>query len=575
MSRKYLWCFMKSYIPIVAALVLLTSTFVFFRLNKNNNSDSTAIGAIPACGPVNTEAVGMNSDGRYITALPGWGDYAYPVSSKSDSSQYFFNQGLSLYYGYHFKEALASFKESARFDPENAMAYWGQALAMGPYYNAAHTYTQPLEISEVLTLMSQHSQSANESEKKLIEAMKKRYSLDGDPAKRPDLNLAYAQALKKLIETNKEARVLYIDAVMLMHAWDFWERDGSAKEWTPELITMCEEVLRDNPRHPGAHHYYIHLTEASGLPQRALQSGEILKDLMPGVPHMVHMSSHAYERSGLYAQGAEVNNKADSNLVNYNGLAKHLNLNTFSPHYYAVQTYCALSGGMYEDAVRYSERCRNSVSPVASGNYDQYLFMLPVLVNVRMGKWQEIFRDSLKIDPQWNYATLLSAFAKGMASVNTGNLDNAKKYLSSLQSEMKDPVLENRRVPFNSPIQIARIADKILEGVIYYAEKKPEKAIASLEEAVQFESQLIYTEPKDWPLPARQYLGACLLHDGQPEAAEKVFREDLLKNPGNGWSLIGLSQSIKTEEASKFKEQVRESFASAEHIPESSVYMNW
>jgi tetratricopeptide (TPR) repeat protein len=162
-----------------------------------------------------------------------------------------------------------------------------------------------------------------------------------------------------------------------------------------------------------------------------------------------------------------------------------------------------------------------------------------------------------------------------MASVNTGNLDNAKKYLSSLQSEMKDPVLENRRVPFNSPIQIARIADKILEGVIYYAEKKPEKAIASLEEAVQFESQLIYTEPKDWPLPARQYLGACLLHDGQPEAAEKVFREDLLKNPGNGWSLIGLSQSIKTEEASKFKEQVRESFASAEHIPESSVYMNW
>jgi len=565
---------MKLYIPIAAALVLLTGTAVYYRLSQSSVSEGTGMEVFPACGPVNTGSTGLRSDGRYITPLPGWGDYSFPISTDSDSAQYFFDQGLSLYYGYHFKEALASFKEAGRLDPESAMAYWGQALAMGPYYNAAHTYTQPADIGKVLKKMDQNASGASAFEKQLIGAMRQRYSSDADMSMRPGLNIAYAQALKKLTSTNIEAKVLYIDAVMLMHAWDFWNADGSAKEWTPELITLCEEVIKEKPHHPGAHHYYIHLTEASGLPQRALESGKLLKVLMPGVPHMVHMSSHAYERSGLYVQGAEVNNKADSNLVNFSQLAAHLNLNTYSSHYYAVQTYCALSGGMYEDALRYAERCRNSVSPNADANYDQYLFMMPVLVNVRMGKWQDILRDSAQIDPQWKYAVLISDFAKGMASVNTGNIKNAQNYLKSLRSGLNDPILEVRRVPFNSPVQIARIADKILEGVILYADKKPEKALALLEEAVQFENQLIYTEPKDWPLPSRQYLGAYLLHDGQPELAEKVFREDLLKNPGNGWSLIGLSQSIKTEEASKFREEARQSFAAAEHIPESSVYMN-
>ncbi|GGB82439.1 hypothetical protein [Dyadobacter sediminis] len=526
-------------------------------------------------------SVSTDANGKFVTELPGWGKYAYPVSTSKDSAQFYFNQGLNLYYSYHMKEALASFREAARIDPGCSMAFWGQALAMGPYYNAAHTYRMPAEVPPVLQQFTQVSDNATAKEKDLMQVMTLRYSADASDTKRKELNLAYASGMRKLVEKYPEdhdIRMLYVDAVMLIHAWDFWNSNGSAKEWTGELVQLCEGTLRKNPDHPAALHYHIHLTEASHHPEVALPNADKLKNLFPGVAHMVHMSSHEYQRNGIYASGVEVNDLADSNLLLYNSLAAHLSLNKHSAHYFAVQTYCAMSGGMYETGMRDAFRCRNTVSPSHENTYDQYLYMLPSLTLVRLGKWDEILKDSTIPDASWSYALLLHHFSTGMAYVNTGRMEMAKKELADLQINAKDEILKKRRIPFNAPLPIAHIAENILNASILYVEQKSDAAIASLRNAIEIEDNLIYTEPNDWPLPARQYLGAILLKMKKPLEAEKVYREDLIWNPGNGWSQIGLHRSLemqkKNEMLAKLKSGYKKSFSHAEVIPPASVYMN-
>ena len=530
--------------------------------------------------PVNL-AITTDANGKFVGVLPGWGNYEYKISTEKDSAQYYFNQGINMYYSYHMKEALASFKEASRFDPGSAMTYWGQALAMGPYYNAAHSYKMPVEIHAVLQSMNNNAGSAKPEEKSLISVMNNRYSKDDSDSQRKSLNLAYAAGMRELTleyPDNQDLKTLYVDAVMVIHAWDFWNSDGTPKAWTEELIQLCEGVLKKNSDHPAALHYHIHLTEASRHPEVALPNADKLKNLFPGVAHMVHMSSHEYERNGLFEKGVMVNDLADQNLLQYDSLAKNLNLVKHSPHYFAVQTYCALSGGMYETGMRDALRCRNSVSPTPENTYDQYLYMLPSLTLVRLGKWEEILKDSLTLEKKWTYASLLNDFARGMANVQTGKITQARSHYFQLLQKTGDPLLTKRRIPFNSPVEIARIAGNILIGAIEFAEKNYDKSIASFNKAIQMEDALIYTEPNDWPIPARQFLGAYYLKMGKPALAEKVYKDDLIWNPGNGWSYIGLSQTAKAQRKTKnlsvYNSKIKQAFSKAEKIPSGSVYLN-
>ncbi|MEN0052618.1 MAG: hypothetical protein AAGC65_03070 [Mucilaginibacter sp.] len=518
------------------------------------------------------------NNGKYIVKLPGWGQYSYHISTRNDSSQYYFNQGLTMYYSYHLKEALASFKEAARFDPSSPMTYWGQALSMGPYYNAAHLYTVPQTLPRVIKQLNANTRNATDKEKQLIRVMNLRYpSQNGQTS---NDNAAYAEGMKKLISAypnDIDIKMLYIDAVMLMHAWDFWSTEGVAKEWTPELINLCKGVLKVNPDQPAALHYYIHLTEASHSPDVAMPNAEALKRLFPGVGHMVHMSSHVYQRNGLYFQGVDANTKANKNTFTYYSLAKNISLPQYSPHQLVVQTYCAFSGAMYEKGMDAAMKCRNSISPGPEETYSQYLYMMPVLTQVRMGKWDEILKDTVALNPKWSYAQILNHFAKGLAFIYTSKSDSARKQLQLLRDKLNDPVLKIRRIPFNTPLEGATIAENILEGAILLHQNKYDDGIACLKKAIKIEDSMIYSEPADWPIPARQFLGAYLLKNDDIALAEQVYREDLMHNPGNGWSLLGLYQSLKAQnrkaELQHYKSGFLRSFSHADVAPIGSVFM--
>ncbi|CAN5250175.1 hypothetical protein BH11BAC5_BH11BAC5_08600 [soil metagenome] len=534
-----------------------------------------------SCGFPVTDVM-ADDNGKFIPLLPGWGHYSYAITTTNDSAQIYFNQGLNFYYGYHFREALASFKEAARFDNNCAMAYWGQALAMGPYYNNYY-YTMGKGIPAVLKEMNSHISAANEKEKELIKAMQLRYSSDTSNADRPQLDSNYAAAMHALIKqfrSDDDIKALYIDAVMLQHKWDFWNNDGSAKSWTPELVSLCEGILQRQRLHPAALHYYIHLTEASHEPQVALRSAEILKDAMPGVGHMVHMATHMYQRNGLFSKGVSVNE--DANTVNntVDDLAPNLHIGKNNiVHVYAVQSYCAINAGMYSKAAPLYQRAKSRMLALTTGidkdAHSQDVFMLPVLAMVRMGKWEQILASPRPAE-NWKYAMILDDFAKGLAQVHNKNIAAAQQLLDHLQTTMQDSLLAIRSMPFNAPVQLARIAAGILKGEIDYAEGKTPDAINAFKTAVEEEDKLIYREPQEWLLPARQYLGAYLLKMKQPAAADKIYREDLLANPNNGWSLLGLYQSLlaegKKNEAVLYKDSYISAFKDADVMPVASVY---
>lgn len=563
---------------------LLFGSILYFSGNQKDNLLATVEDITPSsavgCAPPD-EDIQMNAAGKFIGVMPGWKRHHYAVSTKSDSAQFYFNQGLTMYYSYHAREAVASFKEAARFDSSNAMLYWGQALAQGPSYNYGYSYKMNKSIPAVIQKMNQYAAQATAKEKDLIAAMNVRYNIaDTADSQRLALNIAYAEALKPLVTkypADIDIKALYTDAVMLIHAWDFWHNDGLPKEWTPELVRYCEEILAREPTHPGGLHYYIHVTEASRKPEVALAAADSLILLYPGIAHMVHMSSHEYERIGYYAKGVDANEKADLSMALYDSLAKGLYPQVHVPHYYAVDAYCALSGAMYKKGLQKSFATRKLAMPTIQITYFQYLFMFPQLTMVRMGKWQDLLSDTTIIRPEWNFAGLLEDFAKGMAWSKTGNQVKAEKHLQQLRNKQKDEKLKEKFVPHtSSPYEVSLVAENILQATILYNQKNYKEAMIAIRQAIRAEDSILYSEPNLWMLPARQYLGAWLMELKQPKEAEKIYHEDLVWNPGNGWSLLGLHQALKaqgkTSELSSLQKKYMYSFSDADVIPTASAY---
>ena len=194
-----------------------------------------------------------------------------------------------------------------------------------------------------------------------------------------------------------------------------------------------------------------------------------------------------------------------------------------------------------------------------------------------MGKWQDILRDTSSINPEWPYAHILNYFAKGMAYAKTGDYKQAGEHLNHLREKQKDTILRVRFAPHrSSPYECSVVAENILIANLAFHQKKYNDAFTAIQKAILAEDSLIYAEPNTWMLPARQYLGVFLLKLKKPKEAEKVYREDLRWNPGNGWSLLGLYQSLnaqqKTRELEKLKALYMNSFSAADVVPSGSAY---
>jgi tetratricopeptide (TPR) repeat protein len=232
---------------------------------------------------------------------------------------------------------------------------------------------------------------------------------------------------------------------------------------------------------------------------------------------------------------------------------------------------------MYKKALQKTTTLQSSVNPTYENTYSQYQYMYPLLAMVRMGKWQEILQDTTLIHTEWTYAGILHDFAKGMAYAKSRDYMQAEKHLSQLREKQKDSILRIRFAPhMSSPHECSIVAENILLANTTFYQKKHNETFTAINKAIRAEDSLIYAEPSLWMMPARQYKGAFLLTLNKPKEAEKVYREDLVWNPGNGWSLVGLYQALKkqgkTQELKKIKELYSNSFSEADSFPTVSAY---
>lgn len=488
---------------------------------------------------------------RKMIPLPGTGDYKWHIQTTNDSAQFYFNQGINLYYGFHIVEALPSFKKAQLFDPTNAMLYWAEALAYGPNINDA-AYSERPEPLDAARKARALAVGSSAKEKALIDAMLTHYS-DNSSKERSQLNENYLEAMKNIYrQFPKDADVaaLYADAIMNMHPWDIWEHNGKPKPWTPELISVLENILKTTPDHPGANHYYIHTMEAGPFAQKATASAEKLGRLTPGLAHMVHMPSHIYIRTGQYKKGVSVNVDAIKMYNSYQQLYPDVVSNAFIYDYHNrhMQAACSMNSDNYEQAIADATDCEKAVTDedmrleAPFGNYLQYIAMTPQMTYITFGKWDEIMKSAV-VDSSLHFASLIQNLARGLAYANTGQLPEARIALSEINSLLEEPDMAVIMYPFNAAKSQGTVAKYILEGAIYEKENKIEEALESYRMGVATEDSLVYQEPRDWLVPARHFLGNALLKANRMKEAAVVFQNDMKYQPGNYTSILGLRKA--------------------------------
>lgn len=515
--------------------------------------------------------------------LSGLGPLHVPVTTKVEGAQEFFDQGMRLIYGFNHFEALRSFQEVARLDPDCAMAYWGQALALGPNLNdplppASREQDADRAIRKAVELAGQGGLS--EREGALIEALATRHAADGAD-RRGALNVAYADASRAVaarFPDDPDVLTLCADAVMNTSPWNYWSGDGRPRAFTAEVVAMLEDVIRRWPDHAGAHHLYMHAVEASSAPERGLPSADRLGAIAPGAGHLVHMPSHIYIRVGQYLDAIEVNRRAVEADDTYLAASHAQGLYPlgYAGHNIHFLYAAALWAGQSEVALTAADDL------VARGRIHgsiEHFDTSPLWARIRFGRWDEILTRPAPPEGQ-PYHRGVWHYARGLAYVANSQDDRAERELSRLDAIAAQPELETVSsfvVPTtydNSVGAVLDIVAVVLRGELAASRGDFDAAIAHLDRAVRLQSNLAYTEPENLIIPVRQYLGAALLRAGRADEAAAVYWDDLRAHPENGWSLLGLSQALeaqgKAEEAQALRARYEHAWRAADHRPTDS-----
>jgi tetratricopeptide (TPR) repeat protein len=488
-----------------------------------------------------------------VTPMTGLGPHQHRIATTSGEAQRLFNQALTLVYGFNHGQAIRLFQRAAELDPRAPMPLWGIALAHGPNINdfemdRERARTADEFAKKALALTS----SANPRERAYIEALSKRYSSDPN-ADLKKLQVDYKDAMAALAKSypsDLDAQVLYAESLMDLRPWQLWTRDGRPSDVTGEVVRVLESVLKRNPLHPGANHYYIHTMEGSPQAGKALAAAKRLETLVPAAGHLVHMPAHIYARTGDFVASANSNAAAagvDERFMQRTGTRAGMYPLMYYNHNVHFESYAAAMAGQFAGGKRTAGKLTANVTPVIAdmpmleGFIPQQYYVL-----LRFSKWDEILALPAPA-ATLPLTTAMWRYARGAAMAGKGNVTGAR-------SEQREFVAAAGKIPAETPVgvlntagQLFAVARPLLEGRIAAAGGDKAAAIQQYKQAVAAEDLLAYDEPPTWYYPVRETLGAALLASGDAPGAEQVFRDDLKYNPRNGRSLFGLWKSLEAQ----------------------------
>jgi len=506
------------------------------------------------------------------------GGHHYPVSTAEPDAQRYFDQGMILAYGFNHAESARSFKEAYTLDPDCALCYWGEALVLGPNINAPmDPSVAPKAYDLAQKALALAASSAGDKERALIEALSKRYANPAPSDRRP-LDEAYAGAMREVTARFPDDAViaaLTAEALMDLHPWDFWSKEGEARPWTPEIVAILERALQRDADNPLANHLYIHALEASPHAEKALASARRLPALVPGSGHLVHMPAHIYIRLGRYRDAILANQaavKVDWGYLHHPH-AESIYTVAYVPHNHHFLWAAAIKTGRKDLAVQAAADTaslvkRELLREAALSGTLQHFMTIPLYTQALFGDWDAILNEPAPASDLL-YANAVRHYARGLALVRKGRMAEAKQELTRLEHYQDHPAVAKLSVFDLNPVpQLLAIGADILRGELAARSGNFEEAIVSFRHAAMLEDDLSYTEPKNWYLPPRQVLGSLYLTMGKAAEAETVYRQDLAYHPQNGWSLFGLTRSLREQgkngEADTVQRQFQEVWADAD-----------
>lgn len=509
------------------------------------------------------------------------GSHHRSITTSSKAAQKYFDQGLILAFAFNHDEAIRSFEEAARLDPNCAMAHWGIALANGPHINnpvvdEAHARAAWAALTQARALAA----GASETERALIEALGRRYA-DPPPADRQPLDQAYADSMREVWKTHPndaDIGTLFAEAMMDLRPWDLWTPQGQPQPGTEEIVTTLETVFGLDPQHPGANHLYIHTVEASPHPARALAAADRLRTLVPGAGHLLHMPAHIYCRVGRWADAAAQNEQAIKTDQEYRQRSPEQGFyRIYMAHNHHFLSWACMMEGRSAESIRAAREMIASMPPefVRDAAFFADGFMTIEMESLmRFGRWEDILAlpeppDYLPITTAWRH------FARGVSLTALNRFGEAVAEQRAFEDAC-GRITDEMVVGNNKALHVVSIARNLLAGEILARRGEIDQAVEKLREAVRLEDELRYDEAPDWLQPVRHALGAVLVRAGRYTEAEKVYREDLARLPENGWSLHGLAQCLRARkaeaEADSVEARFREAWARADVKIQTSCF---
>lgn len=533
--------------------LLLITLMLFFSCKKSNEQPKELIVTKTskskyACLPPVTDAAWYKED-NIAPLLDGYDVINYPITTQNPLVQRYFNQGMALAYAFNHAEAARSFHYATKLDPNCAMAFWGFAYVLGPNYNAGMEPDNYERAYEAIQKALQLSSNASEKEQEFIEAMAIRYAPKA-PEDRSQLDMDYSKALEALYNKypdDTEISSLYVESIMNLHPWDLYDKVGEAKPWTPEIVNLLETLIENNPKHPGAHHFYIHAVEASTTPERSDGSAKVFDDgLVPGSGHLLHMPSHTYIRTGEYHKGTLSNIaavKADSTYVTSCHAQGAYPLGYYPHNYHFMAATATLEGNSHWamiGAKKVSDHVHPEIMKEPGWGTLQHYYTIPYYVAIKFKMWDDILDMKLETY-DLKYPKAIRHYSEGMAYLGKGDFIKAKIELDALEILAADKSIEDITIwDINSVSSLVQIAQKVLKSEIWAAEGNFDESINLLQEAVEMEDALNYNEPPDWFFSIRHHLGAIQIKAALYEDAILTYTEDLKHFPKNGWAYHGL-----------------------------------
>jgi tetratricopeptide (TPR) repeat protein len=451
------------------------------------------------------------------------GAHTWAITTADDQAQAYFNQGIQLRYGFNVDESARSMAAARRLDPQCAMCYWGEALAMGSYLNGGMSKSSAVLAHAAITQAVALAGNASAMERALIMAAQTRYPANYEPAQRRISDTAFAEAMAEVYANypdHHEVATIYAVALFMLEDRRGYRDLASAD--LQRLHGVLTRVLAQDITHPGACHLYIHATESSQDPGLALGCAEHLSQAIPIASHVQHMPSHTFNEVGLWGRSVRANTKAVHSDLK---AAQNLGFSYGPGHNLHMLLYAASYDGQGAVATQAGKDYRK-----IGGNA-----VFEVLTLLRFGRFDEILENQRR--PEKAISAAMWEFSQGYASLKQGDMQTATTLRDQVLAFAATSNASFRRHPAR---HLVGTLAHILAGEILLSQGETSAAVQAFVKAVEFEDEMQFDEPEPLPFSARHWLGAALLEAGQPAQAELVYQAELLDHPHNGWSLVGL-----------------------------------